>query len=37
MEKKLVSSNELCICYDTLQNRKEQFQYLTFYAGLEIA
>ena len=30
MEKKLLSSNELRMCYDTLQDRKEQFQYLVF-------
>jgi hypothetical protein len=35
MEKKLVSSNEFGICYDTLQDRKEQFQYLIFYVGSE--
>jgi hypothetical protein len=28
VEKKLLSSNELRICYDTLQDRKEQFQNL---------
>jgi len=36
MENKL-SSNELRMCYDTLQDREEQFKNLVLEAGLEIA